>query len=147
MPTTLNVRVRGLDVLYRNIDHLLAMPALADYIKEATEVGQREAQSRAPGSIQIAREIGPISGRVYAPDYRARFIEFGRKAGRKQPPASALTRYAGNDESIFLIARQIARRGIKGRFFMRRARRAVSKAMPELANKMARVLEKDWAKK
>ena len=144
----LTVKVRGIEALYRNLDHLQAMPALKDYLVEATDIAYDAAKSRKPAFLPLAKEIQPLAGIVYSNDYRARFIEFGRKAGRKQPPIEALERWskAGQIENHFLVARAIARRGIKGRFFMRKARNVLRREMPRLADKMAARIERDWSK-
>jgi len=67
------------------------------------------------------------------------------------PPASALAGWAARHgqstepRALFVLARAIARRGKKGRFFMRRTRLLVRRKMKaETIDKMAQHVERVW---
>ncbi len=72
------------------------------------------------GSIlPLQARIGPMRGP--ATQY-ASVMEFGREAGSRQPPVAAITPWAlAKGLNPYVVARLIARKGIKGRFYMKRA--------------------------
>jgi len=75
-------------------------------------------------------------------------LEYGRHAGRALPPPRALRAWAaahGMTGLEFVLARAIARRGVKGRFFMRRAKDKVrSHELPRLIDRARRQILSDW---
>ncbi len=99
-----------------------------ELMREAANFALHEAQSN-------AKDLGGIPAALHAQvrGFRAtvvgrapgiRIMEVGRKplaAGGKYPPPSAFARY-GDERVQFVIAAAVARRGIKGRFFVRKAR-------------------------
>jgi hypothetical protein len=74
-----------------------------------------------PGSI-VGR-VGSSLNEVYPA-----VMEFGRRPGAAGPPSNALERWAhlvlGDVRLAFVVARAIHRRGIRGRFFMRKGAQA-----------------------
>jgi len=138
------------------------LPIAAEAIEELTRFGQEQAQGNAPrdlGGLQqdIAMEVAPLQGRVHivgsSRGLKALVVERGRGPGKKMPPASALAPWAARHgiaaepRMLFVIARAIGRRGIRGRFYMRRARTAVRRKMrDEVLPKMARQAEALWGR-
>ena len=99
-----------------------------DLLREASEFALREARSNAQdlGGIPAALHaeahgfMAKVTGR--APGMR--IMEVGRKplsVGGKFPPPSAFARF-GDASVQWAMARAVAVRGIKGRFFVRKAR-------------------------
>ncbi len=113
----------------------LAPPELGRAVREASDVAVREARSNAsglggiPGSL-AARSEGALGAAVYSRHPGAFPQEYGRRAGAPMPPPNVF----GADG--FPIARAIARRGYRGRFFLRRA--ADRLARSELRDILAR---------
>lgn len=157
--TTFRVEIKGLAALRRKLkDDRLLLGPLRDTIRRLTLLAQREAQIGAPrdtGNLQrsIAGDVRPLMGWVHivgtAKPY-APVMEFGRRAGARMPPPEALAGWArrhgfGTSRGgLFILARAIARRGIKGRFFMRRAFRATQRAVPSELAKMRAQVERFW---
>lgn len=149
--SNLEVRVSGLRELVRQVND----PALTDepmlgFFRSATEVAHRGAAGAAPaGAIRgsLLTEATPALGRVYSNLLPAKFADGGRRPGAKLPPVDFVERWAnarGIDASPFAIARAIARRGIRGRFFMRAGRRAVREAAPALLRTAAERIAARW---
>lgn len=118
-----------------------------DLVERSSEVALREAQNG-------AREIGGV-GSSFSASARgfgatveshhpgAMTSEFGRRAGAKMPPPGALARYG---EASYAIARAIGRRGIRGRFFFRKARETLARVeLPTLLARAASRIEDKWA--
>lgn len=139
----------------------LVLPIASRAIKELTAIAEAAAKLNAPrdsGGLvnSIVSEVAPLQGRVHIigayQSHRARIIEFGRGAGKKQPPASSLALWAsrhgfGSDKrGIFLLARSISRRGIKGRFFIKRARILTRRQMPRIVEQMGKEAEAIWGR-
>lgn len=84
------------------------------------------------GSQVIKESAGSIVGKVgtsLKDEVYPLVMEFGREPGAKMPPPSALERWVhlvlgvSDDDApgvALVVARNIARRGIKGRFFMKK---------------------------
>ncbi len=81
-----------------------------------------------------------FSDLVYAP-----VMEFGRRAGARQPPVDALLSWvtqklgvpSGKARGVaFVIARSIARKGIKGRGFMKRAAAVAERSLGKIADRV-----------
>lgn len=117
--------------LRRKLGPELIREPLRPVFRGAAAFAQREAEGGAPRDINATirpfmTEVTDFSAKVRTATGTARVIEFGRHAGKRQPPVDAIAAWAERRglaaEAAFPIARAIARRGIKGRFFMRRAR-------------------------
>ncbi len=110
--------------------------------------GERAAKGAAPqdtGVLKraISTEVKPFQARIYMRREQEYFrvMEYGRRAGATMPPPNKLRGWAarhGMAGKEFLIARSIARRGIKGRFYMQEGRKAVKSALPLLMAKLGR---------
>ena len=108
-------------------DKLYRRP-VEDLLHDAAEFALREAQSNAKdlGGIPAAlhAEARGFMAKVVGRAPGMRIMEVGRKpvsAGGKFPPPSAFARF-GDERVQFALARAVATRGIKGRFFVRKAR-------------------------
>ena len=103
----------------------------------------------------IAAEVRPLEARVRMPRNLTYFsvMELGRRPGGRMPPPDALAGWARRHGLpthrgfLFVLARSIARRGIKGRFFMRAARAQTAREMPAQAEAAARELEAEFGRR
>ena len=117
-------------------------------LESLAEIAQKEAvsTSRSQGVARaIFTEIEPTLARVRIPLAYGATLNRGRKPGAKMPSTNELREWAaahGWQGRLFVLARSIQRRGIKGRFFMRKARAAVRRAMPEHVERMSAEIEK-----
>ena len=134
-----------------------AEPIVSDGIRQLIAIGEATAKLNAPHDMDglqrdIVSEIKPLEGRVHvigeSKGLKGNVVEYGRGAGKKQPPAAALmgwaARHGFGPEEVFVLARGIAARGIKGRFFMKKARTAVRRQMPAVIKQMATKAEAIW---
>lgn len=118
-------------------------------------------QARLRQSIDTeVREMGNmVQGRVFSPITKPYpyplVMELGRKPG-KMPPPSSLRRWVqlvikpGADEVdgvAFLVARAIGRKGIKGRFFMRKAVQTSTTRISQFFQKAADLTAEDMVAK
>lgn len=139
---------------------LVATP-MKGMLESLAEIAQREAvsASRSRGVAgSIFTEIEPTLARVRIPLAYGATLNKGRKPGivggreatgahirPKMPSTNQLREWAashGWQGSLFVLARSIQRRGIKGRFFMRKARAAVRRAMPDHVERMSHEIER-----
>lgn len=136
---------------------------VASKITPLVPVGVSARLKNSIGSEVKTEGIGSVVGRVGSSlkdeEYPA-VMEFGRRPGARMPPPEALVRWVhvkhlagtysikthrrtGNKKSqaeedlqtAFLIARAIARRGIKGKFFMKRGLEMGKPAVPKFFKK------------
>ncbi len=115
-------------------------------------LGERAARENAPKDTSalarsILSDVHPTTARVYSTLGYASVMEYGRTPGARMPPPAALEGWArrhGFTGSLFVLARSIGRRGIKGRFFFQKARDAVIAAMPEEVAKAAQKVVDAW---
>ena len=113
---------------------LISDPML-ETMEHLAEIAQTEAtvQSRSRGvAREIMSDVSPFLARVKIPLAYGPTLNRGRAKGAKMPPPDALKAWADANHyegSLFVLARSIQRRGTKGRFFMRKARAAVRRAM------------------
>lgn len=127
----------------------IARPALERIVQRAAPYAQRQAASEAPratGALadSITARVSGLEMRVSSPLPYGLPVEFGRGAGTRMPPPD----HFGGGLEGFLIARAIARRGIKGRFFLKRARQMLQTIeMPRLIKVAIDEIESEWAKK
>lgn len=152
---TLVIQVIGKDKLDRKITPNIYLPSVHDLMRDASTYATREARREA------GRDIGAIAGTIAANvvspmEYRVRSshpgalaAEFGRRAGTPPPPASALRDWAerhGMAGLEFALARAISRRGIKGLFFLRKARESLEQSeLPRLIQRAIGEIERRWA--
>ncbi len=121
---------------------------LLETMEKLAEVAQTEAvvQSHSHGVARvIMSDVTPFVARVRIPLAYGPTLNRGRKPGAKMPPPDALKQWAqenGYEGSLFVLARSIQKRGIKGRFFMRKARAAVRRAMTGEVDRMSDQIER-----
>ena len=150
----LTVEIVGLEELGKKLRSPLFKKPLKRLLTDASNIGEKVARAKAPKDTSsltrdIRAEVRSLSARVHAPrnlEYY-RVMEEGRRPG-KFPPLSAISAWATRkgipQGAVYVIARAIARRGIKGRFFMRQGKVAVEKAMPGLLRRMGRAVGLKW---
>lgn len=120
----------------------------------ATEVGETKAKREAQkdtGSMarDIQSKVSSTSAVVHMPrnlDYY-RVMEEGRRPNGPMPPVASIQKWLnrkGLPHNPFAVAKSIARRGIKGRFFMRQGFVATQKAMPKLLRRMGEEMGLKW---
>lgn len=150
MTGSFSVELEGLNALIRkcNDDALIAEP-LHHMISKATDIGTKVARDQAGPTVArtISSEVHDAIGRIVATHPAAKVIEGGRKPGAKLPPIGPITDWMaskGIGGSPFVIARAVARRGIKGRFFMRKAKSRVRAALPGLMHDAGAEIERKW---
>lgn len=116
-------------------------PPLAHVLQDMSKLGQNVAKGGAPHHIRISRSVQPISASVRAIGADAATWEIGRRPGAKQPPREVIASWAAGKglgrDLAFVIARAISRRGLKGRFYMRKASAAIEAALPSRMQQMA----------
>ena len=122
---------------------------LADVLSAASENAQRVAAQGVGGTAakSIMSDVSPTTARVFSlmSDARATSIELGRDAGGTPVHPEVLERWArrvGFSGSLYALARRIARRGVKGRFFMQAALRSTDALLPQLLRGMAVQVER-----
>lgn len=150
MSLTVTIDEKKLERIRRKLGPDLTLPPLERLIGAASRVAQTEAVNRAPsvlGTI-IQRIISdPLAAKVAVSHPGARAMEAGRKplaAGGKFPPPSSFAYITSDAGQQFAIARAVARRGTKGRFFMKKAKAQATRQLPQLAEQAAREIAADW---
>ena len=152
----ITVRITNLERVRAKCSPRLFTAALANLLRDAAVLAEREARMGAPRDTgALARSITHEARPTYAATFTtlsyARAMEEGRRAGAAMPPPKALEGWAARHGirgrgAAFVIARAIARRGIKGRFFMRNAAAKVRRALPGLAEKAGRDIAQEWGR-
>jgi hypothetical protein len=148
----MRMSMKGFNELVQSVNdkRFTAGPMLM-VMETATKEGRREAQEQSQSALvsgSMMAEATSSMGRVYStlPQAQAAAIDRGRAPssvrGGKMPPPDVLAAWASRNgiaqEAAVFIARAIARRGIKGRFFMRKSRAHIRKIMPLLLEDAAR---------
>jgi hypothetical protein len=136
-PKELNDAIRDLQGFDRTADrHLhrfleLSTKTMEGEIRPLTPVGVSSRLRNSIASQVVGTFPGSLVGKVGSTlkdEVYPAVMEFGRRPGAKMPPPSALERWVHLKLGVpaevqrgvaFTVARAIARRGIKGRFFMR----------------------------
>lgn len=161
-----SIEIQGVDELRGSLRRIRRLePLRAEVLEPGAKLGQSVAKGAAPPSAgqynvrgDIRRRVTARTARVFTTDGGARFIEYGRRPGLKLPPVEGGSVYWSDHfrlwaaalgipkSRLFVLARAIARRGLKGRFFMRAGREAVAAALPGFLNNCARAFEAIWGK-
>ena len=135
----------------RKLEPELYRGPVEELIRDASVFATREAREGARGLGAVAdslhAEAHGFAMRISSRNPAAIIAEFGRRPGAKAPPPNAFARYG--DESVrFAIARAVARRGLKGRFFIRRTReRLRSSELPRLVALAAKKIGSKWTER
>lgn len=149
------VEIGGLPELKRVLTPELYTDAMVKLVADGAVIAQREAREQAStdtGALarSIASEAHGFSSRVYSTASYAGAVESGRRAGAGMPPPDALRgwmqRHGLGGVSPYVIARGIARRGVRGRFFMAKAARKLEQQLPELGRKALEDIGRRWEK-
>ena len=152
MTQQLTVEIKGQEELQRKLQpgYLTASP-LAGVLAAASANAQKVASVGVGGTAarSILSDVKPTSARVFSmmSDARATSIELGRDAGDTPVHPDVLERWArrvGFSGSLYSLARGIARRGVKGRFFMQAAVRSTDALLPQLLRGMAVAVERKF---
>lgn len=130
---------------------------LVTLLQKAATLGERTARLGAPRNVgdlarDITSEVKGIEARVFTRRdlLYYRVMESGRARGAAMPPVAAIAIWAarkGIDIPAFVLARAIAARGIRGRFFMRAAGAAVRKQLPAFTQAMSKDVEREFKKR
>jgi hypothetical protein len=128
----------------------IARPALERLTERSATYAQRQAAADAPRATGALAHSIVSAGRGFEIRVRSAMpyampVEFGRRPGAPMPPAGA---FKGRGPFAFAIARAIARRGIKGRFFMKRAVDMLRNGeLPRLLSRAASEIESAWGRR
>lgn len=154
MKLEVSVQMKGVKALLADLHTVQQLKPLHTLLEDASKIAKDTATANAPwfsGALAggFVADIQPFSAKVHTINQKYPVvIEGGRKPGSKMPPPSALEQWARAHgiENTFILARAIAKRGIKGRFFRRKARSAVRREMPRLLDRMGKQIEGTWGK-
>lgn len=150
-----NIKIQSADRLRLGVGYLveqftdpgLVSQPLLEVMESLAEIASAEAVATS-GSRGVAREImsevEPFLARVKIPLAYGPTLNKGRTPGAKMPSTKELEAWAaqnGFSGNLFALARAIQKRGTKGRFFMRKARAAVRRAMPGAVDRMSALIE------
>ena len=148
-----SAQVGGLPALLKKYDPVLVMGApLHKLLTSAVLLGEAHARANAPrdkGDLarDITSEVKGIDARIFTRRdvLYYRVMEEGRRPGGPMPPVAAIAAWAARKGIAippFVLARAIAARGIKGRFFMKAAASRVRRELPRLTRDMGRDVER-----
>jgi hypothetical protein len=157
----ITVTIQGLDKLKKVTRPELVLGPTSRAIRDLSLLAERTSKAAAPadtGALRrsITAQIKPLSARIG--DTRdLTYFEVQERGqaplgATKQhfPPPSALAGWARRHGfgttpgALFVLARGIARRGFKGRFFMAKGRQSVQKALPGKLRRASKEIEKSW---
>ena len=153
----ITVTIQGLDKLKKVTRPELVLGPTSRAIRDLSLLAERTSKAAAPadtGALRrsITAQIKPLSARIGDTRDLTYFEvqERGRRPGQRMPPPAALAGWARRHGfgttpgALFVLARGIARRGFKGRFFMAKGRQAVEKALPNKLRRASKEIEKSW---
>lgn len=147
-----DLEVIGGEQLRRHMtDPRLVTLPVTEMLQTAAKEGEKVAISRVQGLPSVVRTIHSdsrsLNARVYSTHTAARHIEVGRKPGSRLPPVSVMARWAAERGIVadpFVLARAVARRGIKGRYFMRGARSRMKTRWRQYLKGAAADIQRRW---
>lgn len=159
---------KRLDEIIGKLDPAVVKGYLRDLIKEAAQIGEREARALVIGKqdegdaqahYSIRADAQPLSAKIYSvmPEARALSIETGRKPGEQVPFMQLVRwtrgRYATSRnitpelrEQVLDVAAKIKARGTEGLFFIKGAAEEVEANLPRLLDRMAKEIEEDFGR-
>ena len=113
------------------------------FLKTAGSFAKQSVSSGSPGTVASSWILQSTSymARVYSNQFPPKLhtLEGGRAQGAQMPNVGAIQAWAnarGIGGYAFVIARAIARRGLKGRFFRAKALRETRAAIPAMLTRM-----------
>jgi len=119
--------------------------AREQFLKTAGGFAKNAVSSGSPGTVANSWILQTTSymARVYSDQFppKVHTLESGRAQGAQMPNVGAIQAWAnarGIGGYAFVIARAIARRGLKGRFFKAKALRQTRAAIPAMLTRMGR---------
>jgi len=140
--------------LQRKLGPGIIVPPVGLLIREMADIAYEAAVEKTPrdtGALaaSIQKEVMPMTARIYSALPYARIMESGRRPAAvpgsgKMPPPAALAHIAAPG-TAFALARSIHTRGIRGRFFLRKARGKIQRELPRLATRLAERIAQGWA--
>jgi hypothetical protein len=149
--TSFSLRINDRDIknLIKNAREKIPIITKQEIAKFSVNV-QREARSLAPKTTSelvrsIRRENIKYHTRIWVDKEYAEYTEVGRRAG-KMPPVDSLKRWAkivlGNENLAFAVAKSIAKKGYKGKFWWKKLKRDVDvRHLPFLINSLERSIK------
>ena len=154
MPGTIRIDLRNAKGVRATLDPKLVVREVSTAIGQSGLAAQRVAKEGIPRdtsslSRALTLETKPLQARLYFNRdlIYAHVMESGRRVGAPMPPPLALAGWArrkGFEGSLYVLARSISRRGIKGRFFMKAAREAGEQSMIKELKLASKRVEKQW---
>lgn len=151
---TVSIEFSGHKEIERKLTPDIYIPSVHDVLRDASTYAVRETQREAGRDIgAISSTIGAVSLAPMEYAVRSRHpgamaAEFGRRAGAPPPPVSALRQWAARHGMAgleFVLAQAISRRGIRGRFFMGKARASLERSeFPRLLQRAVGEIERRW---
>lgn len=152
--------LRGAKGLRRALEPAVVLREVQKAIETTAKVAQRTAKGEVPrdtGALgrAIALETQPLQAKVFInrPVVFALVMELGRRKGAPMPPPAKLSAWARRHGiptdrgTLFVLARAIGRRGIKGRFFMRAGRRVAKQRIDVEIQRAGRRVDAEWRKR
>lgn len=130
----------------------IGRPAMARVVERLAPVAESIARGNAPsdtGAIagSLHAEVHDLEMRMRSTHPGALAVEFGRHSAQ-QPPLAAIVAWAsrhGLADVAFPIARAIARRGIRGRFFLKKTVQQLHQSeIPKELKRAAAEIENEW---
>ncbi len=153
----ISYRVQGLDALLKKaVPATLLGPAVTRAFHKGAIAVQNESRKLAPvdrgrlrNSITYRVDPSPIPrhARIGTNLQYAQTMNDGRRAGARMPPVSAIDAWLRRkriDASAFVVARSIARKGIKGKKFMDGGLSAARGNIDRAFATAAREIEAQW---
>ena len=141
---------RRLARIQKKLEPGVLLPPVSSLIRTLARTTQEEATRNAPSILRSEIEttrISELAAKVSLIHPGGRAMEAGRRplaAGGNYPPPAAYAYITSDAGQQFAIARAIARRGTKGRFFFKRARAKALRVLPQLINEAAKRIGADW---
>lgn len=130
----------------------IGRPAMARVVERLAPVAESIARGNAPsdtGAIagSLHAEVHDLETRMRSTHPGALAVEFGRHSAQ-QPPLAAIIAWAsrhGLADVAFPIARAIARRGTRGRFFLKKTVQQLhDNEIPKELKRAAAEIENEW---
>jgi len=104
---------------------------------------------RASITMEIDKGVIPQWANIGPSVKYGKFVEFGRSPGRMPPPAALIPwmkRHGMPASAAFVLARAIAKRGIKPKPFMQDGYKAAGRAIDRIWGRTSRAIELRWGK-
>lgn len=146
------LRVEGVERVQRHLtDQRLVSVPLSDMLRTASKEAEDYAKNRVRSLQSVAdslhSESRGLHAAVFSTHPAALHVEVGRRPGT-MPPSAKLVAWALKRGiprgALFVISRAIARRGIRGRYFMRGAKSRMKTRWRQYLRAAAKDIERRW---